>query len=151
MYDVIGYFGPWLLFVIIIIYNIWLPLKYNLIYVLFILINMISNNIIKQYIQEPRPNNEKHLFYFEKLKYKNNNSQIYGMPSGHSQMIWFSVAFSLFVLENIYLFLFALCMAFNTMRQRYKYRNHTKGQIFAGSIFGFMIGYLSYKISLNIK
>lgn len=151
MYDVIGYFGPWLLFVIIIIYNIWLPLKYNLIYVLFIFINMISNNIIKQYIQEPRPNKEKHLFDFEKLKYKNNNSQIYGMPSGHSQMIWFSVAFSLFVLENIYLFLFALCMAFNTMRQRYKYRNHTKGQIFAGSIFGFMIGYLSYKISLNIK
>lgn len=149
MYDVIGYFGPLILFVIIIIYNIWLPLKYNLIYVLFILINMISNNIIKQYIQEPRPNNEKHLFDFEKLKY--NNSQIYGMPSGHSQMIWFSVAFSLFVLENIYLFLLTLCMAFNTMRQRYKYRNHTKGQIFAGSIFGFMIGYLSYKISLNIK
>lgn len=151
MRDVIGYFGPWLLFIIIIIYNIWLPLKYNLIYVLFILINMISNNIIKQYIQEPRPNNEKYLFDFEKLRYKDKNPHIYGMPSGHSQMIWFSVAFSLFVLENIYLFLFSLCMAFNTMRQRYKYRNHTKGQIFAGSIFGIMIGYLSYKISLNVK
>lgn len=151
MYDTIGYFGSWLLFVFIIIYNIWLPLKYNLIYILFILINLYCNNIVKQYIQEPRPNNEKHLFYFEKLKYKNKNPQIYGMPSGHSQILWFSVIFSLFVLEDIYLFLFALCITFNTMRQRYKYKNHTKGQIFAGSIFGIMIGYLSYKISLNIK
>ena len=151
MYDIIGYFGPWLLLVVILIYNIWLPLKYNLIYVLFILINIISNNVVKQYIQEPRPKNQKHLFDFEKLKLKDKNPHIYGMPSGHSQMIWFSVIFSLFVLENIYLFLFALSIAFNTMRQRYKYRNHTKGQIFSGSVFGIMIGYLSYKISLNIK
>ena len=151
MYDTIGYFGPFLLFVIIIIYNIWLPLHYNLIYILFILINLYTNNIIKYYIKEPRPNNQKHLFHFEILKYKEKNSQIYGMPSGHSQLSWFSVIFSLFVLKNIYLFLFALCITLNTMRQRYKYRNHTKRQIFVGTIFGMMLGYLSYKISLNIK
>jgi len=151
MIDTLGYIGPWLLFIIIMIYNLWLPLKYNLIYILFILINSYTNNVIKQYIQEPRPTNEKHIFNFEKNKYKEKNPQVYGMPSGHSQISWFIVIFILFVLENIYLFLFALCITLNTMRQRYDYNNHTKGQIFAGSLMGIIIGYISYIISLNVK
>lgn len=148
MLDYIGFFGPYILIFLILLYSFLYSFSFiNVIYyILGLLFIYLSNNLLKYYIKEPRPRNQKKIFNFEKKYYNSHYTQKYGMPSGHSQLIWFNVIYIGCILKNLYFFILSLALALNTMRQRYVYRNHTMNQIIIGSILGICIGYIFYFI-----
>lgn len=148
MLDYIGFFGPYILIFLILLYSFLYSFSLiNVIYyILGVLFISLSNNFLKYYIKQPRPTHQKSLFNFEKKHYNSHYSQKYGMPSGHSQLIWFNVIYIGCILKNLYFFILSLALALNTMRQRYVYRNHTMNQIIIGSILGICIGYIFYFI-----
>lgn len=95
-------------------------------YVLFCLINFIINTILKNIIKEPRPR--------PTMKY--GELQKYGMPSGHSQMIWFSLFYN-FKLDWQHIIMF--CLALISSLQRISINYHSFNQVLVGGIVGLIL------------
>lgn len=144
MLDTIGFFAPQILLLtsIFILRNKMTLLS---IYLFGFFINSIVNYILKGLFRDARPSEDIHLFNIEKT---HSNSRIgfdrYGMPSGHAQSVFYSTTFIYFASQNITLLLFYLAISFNSLRQRYHYKNHTMVQLFFGGILGFLLGYIFY-------
>ena len=102
----IGQNGPLILFA----FSIFL-LRYkpNLLfyYILFFILGEIFNTFIKGIIQQPRPSIDKKTFDLmmkNKERYINKNGfpyDIFGMPSGHSQLVFYSTIFIYLSLNNV--------------------------------------------------
>ena len=108
------------------------------------------NNILKQIIKQPRPKGDLDIHNpTKKHSYSHNPIQLYGMPSGHSQMALFSTTYIYLVLKNIPVTLFYLLLTLNTLVQRIRYRNHTVMQVIVGSIVGALVAYVSYTYATN--
>lgn len=95
---------------------------------IFLFANAILNNIIKLIICEPRP---KMYFFLD-----------YGMPSGHSQNIWFMIAYCFNNIKNIYFKLFSLLFGIVATIQRVKVKRHTWKQVIIGGLIGVILGYI---------
>lgn len=77
------------------------------------------------------------LGYFSKIK------QVYGMPSGHSQNIFFSITYLfLTTKEFIYWVQLLLVLAALMFYERMSFHNHTFLQLFVGAITGIVFAYL---------
>jgi membrane-associated phospholipid phosphatase len=92
---------------------------------LLLIINVIINYILKFSIKEPRP-------------IQNHNFDIYGMPSGHAQIITFLTFYIYYKTKNIYLFVFNLICLFMVMIQRIISNEHSETQVLFGSFIGFI-------------
>jgi membrane-associated phospholipid phosphatase len=147
--DFLGYFGPVILFVLSLF--ILYPTKtYLFIYVVGFILNILVNNILKKIIKQPRPDGDLDIFNpSKKHNYNHNPIQVYGMPSGHAQMVLFSTTYVYLVLKNMYVTLFYLLLSINTLVQRIRYKNHTFMQIIVGSIVGVVVSYLVYQYATN--
>jgi hypothetical protein len=138
--DKIGYYGP----VIAFIYGSITLLKrpiYLSSYLVFTCINQIINMVLKDTIREPRPvpNNKED---YDK----------YGMPSGHSQHIFFFLTFTYLVNKSVMVLLFELFLSCLTVYQRWKYKKHTIPQLVIGAFVGSTIAYFSVEaIKLYLK
>lgn len=143
--DHIGYNGP---IILIFLSSILLRNKRKYLFVYWVgsFINLLFNYLLKIIIKEPRPNEDNKSLEWLNYDRIRNDIDKYGMPSGHAQMMFFSVAFIYHVLKDIKLLLLFLILSLNTIKQRYNYKNHTFNQLMAGSIFGSIIGYLFYYI-----
>ncbi len=133
---VIGYWGPTLLTISTLI-GLYIHnqsfIKY---YILFQILNSAFNSILKLIIRQPRPNNQKHLYNFEKkTKLKVMSGQEFGMPSGHAQSSLYSVMCNYFLTDCNFT-IFSIIISIITIIQRFKFRNHTLTQLFAGSLVG---------------
>lgn len=139
--DKIGFFGPVILFLIC-IYNLWNQKIYLISYLVFLFGNTIVNKILKIIIQQKRPQNGVKIMdeYYDGIEH-------YGMPSGHAQSSFFSVAFLYFVKGSPTWLIIQLFIAALTVYQRWKYRQHTVEQLVAGSILGGCLAYLSYYVT----
>jgi membrane-associated phospholipid phosphatase len=147
--DLIGYYGP-IILGILSLFLLYSTKTYLIFYVVGFLLNIVVNNILKQIIKQPRPKGDLDIFDpSKKHNYSHNPVQIYGMPSGHSQMVLFSTTYIYLVLKNIPLTLFYVLLTLNTIFQRIRYKNHTVMQVIVGSLVGALVAYVAYKYATN--
>jgi membrane-associated phospholipid phosphatase len=113
-------------------------------------LNIVVNNILKQIIKQPRPKGDLDIFDpSKKHNYSRNPVQVYGMPSGHSQMVLFSTTYIYLVFKNIPITLLYLLLTLNTVIQRIRYKNHTVMQVIVGSFVGAFLAYIAYTYATN--
>jgi membrane-associated phospholipid phosphatase len=135
----LGYFSE-IIMIIIVIYLLHSNLFYTFYYLFFVLLSGYLNTIFKSIIKEDRPDNYKKFLYsehFSKIK------QVYGMPSGHSQNVFFSITYLfLTTKEFIYWVQLLLVLAALMFYERLSFHNHTFLQLFVGGITGIVFAYL---------
>ena len=142
VFEVLGFYSVYINFVIGFI-NLLNQPKYLSSYLVFTIINVIINKILKNEIREPRPINGKNITDDENYE----GIEKYGMPSGHAQLTFFLTTYLYLVKNSIYILLFELFITILGLYQRWKYNRHTINQLFIGSILGIIIAYLSVDIT----
>jgi membrane-associated phospholipid phosphatase len=147
MIQTIGYYVPYILFVITIFL---MPSKtLVLAFIIGFILNSMINGLLKYFIAEPRPSQEyQHIDMFGKVHIKKTDKlgiHEYGMPSGHAQHAWFCVVYVWCVLHNVYISALYSILAVYTSVQRVDLNSHTATQVIVGSIIGGFLGYLTYK------
>jgi membrane-associated phospholipid phosphatase len=133
----LGFVGPFVLFSIG-VYNLWNQKKYLMSYLVFFIGNTIVNKILKIIIKQKRPGDG-----IKIMNEEYSGVEIYGMPSGHAQSAFFSIAFLYFVKGSPSWLIIELFIAALTIYQRWKYRQHTVEQLFTGSFIGIGFAYVS--------
>ena len=109
---------------------------------MFFIGNTILNKVLKIIIKQKRPG--------DGLKIMNeeySGVEIYGMPSGHAQSSFFSISFLYLVKGSPSWLIVGLFISALTIYQRWKYRQHTVEQLFAGSVIGIGFSYISYYVT----
>ena len=153
----IGQNGPLILLIMTIFF---LRNKGNLLfyYILFLIISLILNLVLKSIIQQPRPSIDAKTFQLmmknkERYIYKHGIPyDIFGMPSGHSQSVWLSTIFIYLSLHDIKIAALYLFISLITLVQRVVDNHHTVLQVVVGSITGLALGYLGYKMAqINLE
>lgn len=148
--DWIGFFGPILLWPVAALALYKNP--YVLVgYIIFNIIEIAINKILKNRIREPRPSRP--LFFFKEEGDHYKDTESFGMPSGHAQNSAFTVAYLFFALKRpaspimiVSYIIYAL-----TLYQRWKYRRHTILQLLVGSVLGFIIAWTGIQIMNQIR
>jgi hypothetical protein len=135
--DIIGFNGPIILFLTSII-KLWKQ-KYIYGYLLFYIINIFINNLLKNTIKQARPNNT-----MNTITEKYPGVHKYGMPSYHTQSVFFSLTFLFLVKKSVFLLLIECFIAFITIYQRWINHHHTIEQLVVGSIIGIINAYIGY-------
>ena len=142
--DKIGFIGP-ILLLFINVYNLWNQQKYLLSYLVCFIGNTIVNKILKIIIKQKRP--------IDGIKIMNeeySGVEIYGMPSGHAQSAFFSIAFLHFVKVSPIWLILELFVAAITIYQRWKYRQHSPEQLFVGAFVGIGVAYFSFYLTKQL-
>jgi hypothetical protein len=140
--DVIGLFGPIIIFIIG-LWQLWGNGIYWSISIVLFIVNMMINKILKQWIREPRPIGGQSMFTFEQYS----GIEQYGMPSGHAQSIISSVTY-LYLVKNSFAWLIGgIFISALTIYQRWKYRRHSVEQLGIGATIGFLVAYTGYTIT----
>jgi len=146
--DYLGYNGPYLLTFLSISILLWHKLfTLAAFFTIGYGFNSLINFLIKGIVKEPRPSEDKCLHTLQRITGSRISVDKYGMPSGHSQIAFYSTIFIWFSLKQVWLTLFYLIISLNTLRQRIKYKNHTIKQVIAGSLVGSIVGYIAYYLS----
>jgi membrane-associated phospholipid phosphatase len=147
-----GEYGP-IILIILSWYLLWNNKYLFFYYNIGIFLNSILNLILKGIIQEPRPmfdnkkvdlvkTNAKHYFFQNGIPF-----DIFGMPSGHAQMSFFTTIFIYLSLEHINLFYLYTVYSIIICYQRVQYEYHSISQVIVGSIVGTVFGYYIYKLT----
>ncbi len=129
--------------------------KHNLLfyYILFFIISIFLNMILKGIIQQPRPSIDTKTFNLmmkNKERYVHKHGipyDIFGMPSGHSQSVLLSTIFIYLSLHDIKIAMVYLFITLITITQRVIDNHHTILQVIFGSIIGCLLGYAAYKMA----
>lgn len=150
--DKIGSCGPMILF----FKNNYLlyhkPVYYNF-YILGTFLDLLINIIIKGLIRQPRPGVNLKLYnasnsYFHRFITKDGIPfDLYGMPSGHLQNVFFSTSYAMLVLKDKKQLYMDLVLCFITLYQRITYNFHTLFQACIGAFIGIITGYLFYSFA----
>ena len=111
-------------------------------YFVFLFLNNLLNQTIKVLVKQPRPTGYKELKDMDHANYT--GVQIYGMPSGHSQSVFFSLTFSWCVVRSVPLLILGLFICAVTLYQRWKYKKHSIEQLAVGAFVGSCFGYFVY-------
>ncbi len=148
----IGQHGPTILFFQS-VYLLWKKSNLLIYYVYGFFLNLILNLILKGLIQQPRPSEDSRLFNIAlkngaRFKFINGIPyDIFGMPSGHSQTVFFSTFFIHLALKNPYITFSFLIISLLTMYQRVIYNFHTSFQVVVGAAVGCVFSYLIYYLA----
>ena len=144
----IGYHGPYILFMMSLLFIITSTTKTvkeigikSLILVIWNLINIWLNGTLKKLIKQSRPKNPITINNQDVI-----NSKSYGMPSGHAQIAMTNLIFLSLVTRNLVIIIMAAFQTLLTLYQRYAFRMHSASQLIAGTIIGGISGYLLYII-----
>ena len=105
---------------------------------------VVVNMILKILIKQPRPKHDKPDFAFLVENHKRVSYDKFGMPSGHAQFMFFTLAFMAFTMrEHKYywwIVAFFTMLTINTVVQRIRDDNHTLAQVIVGAIIGALMG-----------
>jgi len=115
--------------------------------------NTILNVILKGIIQEPRP-----MFDSKKIKLMASHAKdyffqngipfdMYGMPSGHAQMAFFTSIFIYLSTKHTNFLYLYLLISLLICYQRVKYDFHSISQVIVGAIVGSGFGYIAYQLA----
>lgn len=120
-------------------------------YVLGSLICILLNVILKILIKEPRPKDDKPDFSFLVQNNKRVSYDKFGMPSGHAQFMFYTLAFMAYAIRGYkYYWWLMTCftlLTINTVAQRVRDDNHTVSQVMVGSIIGVLFGLGTYYVT----
>jgi membrane-associated phospholipid phosphatase len=135
----IGMYGPIIVFIygVYCLYENYVSLS---IFIFFVGVNEIINRILKSIIREERPT---------ELISDKNHPTYYGMPSGHTQHIFFIATY--LQLSNVPYNEIVWILSFITAYERYVNEKHTINQVCVGALIGSIIGYGVYKFMKIIK
>lgn len=134
--DHIGYQGPIITSLITFISLLGKPIYLSM-FIIGSFLNYSLNNELKMIIKEPRPKNPLPFIDDHLIK----GPQIYGMPSGHAQIVSFAITFLILTKGSLWLILPSLFIFSLTLIQRWKYRRHTVEQLIVGSFTGSSLSY----------
>jgi membrane-associated phospholipid phosphatase len=149
-----GEYGP-IILIILSWYLLWNNSNLFFYYNVGIFGSAILNLILKGIIQEPRPmfdhkkvalakTNAKEYFYQNGIPF-----DIFGMPSGHAQMSFFTTIFIYLSLKHTNLLYFYLIYSLFICYQRVKTMYHSVPQVIVGAIVGTAFGYYVYKLAME--
>ena len=151
IFDYLGYFGPNILLILsILLLSVKNYCSYLSYYLIGYILNILLNYVLKGIIQQPRPNEDKKLIEMALHNGKRFGYDIYGMPSGHSQGVFYSTAFIHLVLKNPQITLIFFLVSLNTIIQRVNYKNHTILQVLIGALVGIAFANIVYYYAQNI-
>jgi dolichyldiphosphatase len=147
-----GEYGPLFLFILS-WYLLWNNENLFFYYNIGIFSNTIINLFLKGIIQEPRP-----MFDSKKISLAKTNTRdffyqngipfdIFGMPSGHAQMAFFTTTFIYLSLKQTNLLYLCLIYSIFICYQRVKFDYHTLSQIAVGLVIGTVYGYFIYNLA----
>lgn len=143
LYEIADY-GP-----IILVFISWYLLFGNKILLSFytcgLVLNSILNSILKKVIQQPRPlrGNKTLELKQASLKYAL-PFDLYGMPSGHAQMAFFTTMFMYLSTSSTNLFYLYSIFSLFICYQRVAFGYHTISQVILGLIIGSIFSYYVY-------
>ena len=148
--DYIGLYAPVILFFlsIFLLRNIPTFLRF---FVSGFILNNILNIILKLFIKEPRPNDEKKSIEIGVVNGAHIGFDKFGMPSGHAQSVFYSLTFCYWVLRSVEWFYFMIFIAGLTVFQRWKYRKHSILQLCVGGTLGSLFATLVYFVMDKYK
>ena len=149
IYNFIGFTGPFILYLYIFFLLIHKK-SFLLFYSLGFIINILLNHALKGIFKFPRPSQDTPLFKLEMANSQKFGFQKYGMPSGHSQEIGFTIGFMFFILKSKLPWFIILLIGFITCSQRIFNKNHYLDQILIGFVVGLCIGFLFYYLTLHV-
>lgn len=133
----IGYLGP-VICILISIYYLWGFPKYLIVYVVFAMLDLFINKLLKIWFVQERPRNIKSIIGEE-----HEGIELYGMPSKHLQSIFFSITYLYMVKGSFQWLLGELVIALLAINQEINYRQHTISQIIVGALCGISVGYVA--------
>ena len=134
--DIIGYYGPVILFALTFYYLIKRP-PYLMMFTIGSIASTLLNRVLKSTWREPRPRGQITFIDDNNLT----GAEQYGLPSGHAQASFFALAFLFFSNgpQAVLYVMTLLCVI--TLYQRWKYRRHTVKQLALGSLIGTLFAY----------
>lgn len=141
--DFIGFLAPHFLFILSTVL-LWSKKNYLIYYIIGYGFNILLNLILKGIIREPRPSEDIKLINISQNNGKHISFDKFGMPSGHAQRCFFTIAFIYLVFKNIPLTIFYILISLIPLHQRVKYKNHTVFQVIIGTLVGAFVGVLVY-------
>lgn len=98
----------------------------------------LLNQLLKNILRHPRPKNTQYLNKIERCL----DGGVYGMPSGHAQLVGLALSISLQMRLHPMFSLYLLTQTLITLWQRYVYQKHTIEQLAWGLIVGYVTGFL---------
>jgi len=140
--DYVGYQGP-IITSLFTFFSLLGKPAYLFAFIIGSFLNHSLNSTLKTMIKEPRPKNP--LPYIDDGLIK--GAHIYGMPSGHAQIVAFAVSFLIFTKNPLFLIIVSLYIGILTLIQRWKFRRHSVEQLVAGSIVGTLFSYCMFWIT----
>ena len=142
-----GNYGPIILYIIT-NYLLWnkptLLYYYHIGFFTCTILNLVLKGILKQ----PRPSEDPKEFNLaitngHRFIFKNGiPHDIFGMPSGHSQLSLFTTVFIILCLKNVKISWTFCIISLIIMYQRVKDNHHTVFQVIVGAIVGILYAYL---------
>lgn len=150
--DKIGSYSGFILLLKNIIFLYHKPIYFNF-YILGAFIDIIINLVLKGLIQQVRPTIDLRLYnasntYFRRFIMKDGLPyDLYGMPSGHVQSVFYSTTYAMFVFKNKNHLYFDLMICFITFYQRINGNYHTFFQSLIGCMVGILTGYFFYTLA----
>lgn len=139
----IGFLGPYILFVFS-LYILRFKTNYLTIYCIGYVVNIILNCVLKGIIRDPRPSSNKTVLNILENADKYIPYNNYGMPSGHAQIVFFTVAYLYMVTKSEKILAFTSILSFITLIQRVYTLKHSLLQVLIGSFIGVFMGFLFY-------
>jgi len=140
VFDYIGFYAPQITIIVVAI-SLLNRVKFLAAFLLFYFVNYWVNQGLKEWIRQPRPNGSRALVG---ERYGRGS---YGMPSYHSQKIWFAITFLYLVKGNPYWLIAGLVVASLTMYQRWKYKAHSLQQLGTGAVVGIAVAWCGYSLT----
>ena len=139
----LGDWGPYILMWISVILLYKTP-TYLFLFVLWTILNILLNYLLKGLIRQPRPNDREYLTMIEEKYRKILNFGRYGMPSGHTQVAVFSTLFVYLVTRKKWILAAYGIVALVVMFQRVEFGFHTTLQVLAGALVGCLVAVIAY-------
>ena len=137
------------------IYLLWNKKTLFFYFIIGFLINALLNLVLKGLLQMPRPSEDAGRFnlaltHGRRFVFKSGLPfDIFGMPSGHAQMVFYSTTFVYLALRNPIILYLHLFVSLLTISQRVAFNYHTPLQVIVGALVGIGMGYLVYYLAKN--
>jgi membrane-associated phospholipid phosphatase len=144
----IGFFSEFILLVLVVL---WLVLKSIdpgmdiVVYVMGLIVSGGINTLLKRWIGQPRPQNPRKFLYSEHF---DRRQRTYGMPSGHSQNVVYSIAYLYGSVPDPgpWVGLGCAVVAMATWIERWQFHNHTISQLAVGAVVGVALAYFVIRL-----
>ena len=137
------------------IYLLWNKRNLFFYYIIGFFISSLVNLVLKGLLQMPRPTEDAGRFnlaltHGRRFVFKSGLPfDIFGMPSGHAQMVFYSTTFVYLALRNPIILYLHLFVSLLTISQRVAFNYHTPLQVIVGALVGIGMGYLVYCLAKN--